>query len=183
MIFTQTSLAGLYCIDLERRVDARGWLLRTYDRQLFVEHGLSQDFVQMNHTLTRHRGSLRGLHFQRPPHAEAKLIRCIRGCVFDVVVDIRADSASFLNWQAMELSMTRDRCLYVPPGFAHGFQTLEEECEMLYCHTAAYDPASEAGLRYDDPRLAIPWPLPVTDLSVRDKNHPFLDNKFDGIRL
>ena len=137
--------------------------------------------VQINHSRTRLPGALRGLHYQRPPHAEMKFVRCIRGRVWDVALDLRTGSPTFLQWHAEELNPDRSRMLVVPEGCAHGFQVLEPDSEMLYLHTAFYEPAFEGGLAYNDPRLAITWPLPVTELSGADSRRPFLTEDFLGL--
>jgi dTDP-4-dehydrorhamnose 3,5-epimerase len=137
--------------------------------------------VQFNHSFTRWSGTIRGLHFQKPPHAEAKLIRCIAGAVWDVIVDLRRDSPTFLRWFGVELSAANRTMLFVPERFAHGFQALTDNCEMLYHHTHAFTPSAEGALRYDDPRLAIRWPLPPARLSPRDAGHATLDDDFKGL--
>jgi dTDP-4-dehydrorhamnose 3,5-epimerase len=134
-------------------------------------------------TLTARLGSARGLHFQAPPYAETKIVSCIRGEVFDVAVDLRQGSATFLQWHGEVLSAKNNRTLLIPEGFAHGFQTLEDECEMLYFHTAAYHPETEGGLNIADPRLAIRWPKPLRDISKRDLDHPYIEADYRGISL
>jgi dTDP-4-dehydrorhamnose 3,5-epimerase len=137
--------------------------------------------VQINHSLTRQLGAVRGLHFQHPPHAEMKLIRCVRGRVWDVAVDLRAGSPTFLKWHAEELSPANARMMVLPEGCAHGFQVLEPDAELLYLHSAAYNQRAEGGVCHDDGRVAIDWPLPVVDLSARDRNHPPLAREFRGL--
>ena len=139
--------------------------------------------MQINHTLTGRRGTVRGMHYQRPPHAETKFISCLRGEVFDVAVDLRHDSPTFLRWHAEVLSAENHRTLVVPEGFAHGFQTLADDCELLYLHTAAFAADSEGALNANDPRLAIVWPQPISDWSARDAGHPILGDYFSGIKL
>lgn len=136
---------------------------------------------QINHSLTVQKGAVRGLHFQNAPMVEDKLIRCLQGNIFDVMVDLRKDSETFLHWHGEILSRDNMKMLYIPKGFAHGFQTLEPNCELLYLHAEFYSPQDESGLRYDDPRLGIQWPLPITEISDRDKNHALLTNDFTGI--
>ncbi|HET7162894.1 MAG TPA: dTDP-4-dehydrorhamnose 3,5-epimerase, partial [Rhodanobacteraceae bacterium] len=138
-------------------------------------------FTQINLSETRGRGTLRGMHYQMPPMAEAKLIRCLRGCAFDVAVDLRAGSPTFLRWHALELAEDNDRAVFIPEGFAHGFQALTEEVDLLYMHTAPWTPACEAGLHHDDPRLAIDWPLPASAISERDRGYPFIGSDFAGV--
>ena len=179
----QTSLAGLFEVEQRTIGDARGRFTRLFCEQELGAIRPRLHFTQINWSHTVGPGSLRGLHYQNPPVAEAKLIRCLRGRVFDVAVDVRADSPTFLHWHAVELAEDNDRAIFIPEGFAHGFQVLSDEAQLLYMHTAAWAPECEGGLRYDDPRLAIDWPLPVTQLSVRYKAHPLLAPGFPGIRL
>lgn len=174
MIFHRTTLADAWLIEPELRSDARGAFARTMCRDEFTAHGLIADFAQQNLSITVQAGTLRGMHFQREPAAEAKLIRCLRGAVHDVIVDLRAGSPSFMRHEAFELSAANGRQLYVPPGFAHGFQTLVNDVEMTYLISAPYTPSAEGGLRYDDPALGIAWPAPVTTLSERDQRWPLL---------
>ena len=178
-----TLFGGLKRVERRRIEDARGFLSRLYCRDELAEIGLAEPIAQINHTLTRARGAVRGLHFQSPPHAEDKLVSCLRGEVFDVAVDLRAGSPTFLHWHAERLSADNGVALYIPKGFAHGFQTMTEDCELLYLHTAAYAPHAEGALNVLDPALAIDWPLPVADLSARDREHPFLAPSFTGIAL
>lgn len=181
MIFTPTSLPGSYVIDLTPRNDHRGWFARTYCKKEFEQIGNTREFVQMNQSYTREKGALRGLHFQRTPHREIKVVRCLAGAVYDVIVDLRKDSPTFLQWFGVELSAQNKKTLYVPEGFAHGFQTLEENSELLYLVSEFYTPESEGGLRYNDRALKIQWPLPVGDLSEKDAAHPFLTDNFQGL--
>lgn len=175
MIFTPLPLAGAFRIDLDRREDARGFFARLFSAEEFAAHGLTTTWLHFNTSFSRAEGTLRGLHFQRPPMAEVKMVRCLKGAIFDVMVDLRAGSPSFGQWTALELS-AENRCMaYIPEGFAHGFQTLSPNSELLYFHSQIYSPAHEGGLRHDDPHLAIPWPRPVADLSPRDAAHPGLD--------
>lgn len=178
-----TPLDGLWEIATEPRGDARGRLTRVFcaDELAPMRPGLR--FVQTNLTHTGQCGTVRGLHFQREPAMEAKLIRCLRGRVFDVAVDLRAGSPTFGRWHALELSADNERQIFIPEGFAHGFQTLTDDVEMLYQHTAPYTPACEGGLRHDDPRLAIDWPLPLTQISERDRGHPPLDANFEPLQV
>ena len=176
-----TPIPGLVVAETTPFADHRGAFAR-----LFCAEGLGDAFggrriVQANHSRTRAVGAVRGMHFQHPPHAEMKLVRCIRGRVWDVAVDLRRGSPTFLSWHAEELSAATMRMLVIPEGFAHGFQVLEPDSELLYLHTAAYTPSAEGGVRHDDPRLAIRWPLPATDLSARDLAHPLLADDFPGI--
>jgi dTDP-4-dehydrorhamnose 3,5-epimerase len=187
VIFHTTPLAGLYEIDTEPHADGRGSFTRLYCEQT-CEQTLGEvapgaRVVQVNHSVSRQRGTLRGLHFQHAPAADGKLVRCLRGRVFDVAVDLRHGSPTFARWHALELAGEGTRGLWVPPGFAHGFQTLADDTELLYLHTAAHSPAHEAGLRFDDAQLAIPWPLTPTQLSPRDLALPFLTPQFQGVLL
>ncbi len=175
MIFTPAQLPGLWIIDLEKREDERGFLARTYCEREFAAHGLNTRWPQCNLTLTRRRGCLRGLHFQADPHPEIKLIRCAAGVIFDVLVDVRRGSPTFGQWQAFELSAASGRMLYVPGGFAHGFQCLTDHCEVFYQMSEFYYPELARGVRWDDPQLAIPWPISEPTLSERDRQWPFLN--------
>jgi dTDP-4-dehydrorhamnose 3,5-epimerase len=177
----ETPLAGLRVLQRNPIGDSRGYLERLYCSAELQTLAPGKVIVQINHTLTASRGTVRGMHFQRPPHAEVKFVSCLRGEVFDVAVDLRYHSPTFLHWHAEWLSADNHKTLVIPEGFAHGFQTLTDDCEMLYFHTAAYQPEAEGGLNAQDPRLAIQWPLPVVGLSPRDAMHPLLDNDFTGV--
>ena len=163
-------------ISRPRFEDDRGWFSETYHRAKFAEAGVPDDFCQDNHSLSRPAGTIRGLHFQAPPHAQAKLVRCVRGSIWDVAVDIRKGSPTFGQWQAAELSAANGDQFYVPTGFAHGFVTLEPDTEVIYKVSAFYAPESDAGIRWDDPDIALPWPLPVSGpvLSGKDEALPRL---------
>ncbi|MBX9615695.1 MAG: dTDP-4-dehydrorhamnose 3,5-epimerase family protein [Caulobacteraceae bacterium] len=174
MIFTPLPLVGAFRIDLDRREDSRGFFARMVCETEFAAHGLNTRWVQMNTSLTGEAGSVRGLHFQRPPMAEVKLVKCVAGAILDVIVDLRAGSGTFGHWHGVELSAENRTMIYVPEGFAHGFQTLTSDCELIYLHSCAYSASHEGGLRHDDPALAIGWPLPVSGLSPRDAAHPLL---------
>jgi dTDP-4-dehydrorhamnose 3,5-epimerase len=178
---TSTPLAGLVVVQRQRLGDARGFLSRLFCAEELAAAGWSGPIAQINHTGTSHVGTVRGLHYQRPPHAEMKLVSCVRGEVWDVAVDLRAGSPTFGQWHAERLSADNGRALLIPEGFAHGFQVLAGGAELLYCHSAAYAPAAEAGLSVHDPRLAIGWPLPVQGLSERDAGHPLLTPDFQGV--
>lgn len=183
MIFTPTTLEGSWLIELQPRKDSRGWFARAYCREEFEKAGLRTDWVQANHSYTVQQGSIRGLHFQHPPHAEIKLVRCIAGSVFDVIVDIRHNSPTFLQWFGVTLSAENQSMLYIPQGFAHGFQSLTPHSELLYQVSAYYAPQAEAGLRFDDPRLNIHWPLPLADISEKDRQHSLLSADFSGLKI
>ncbi len=172
---------GLLLLRRKTLEDRRGSFTRLFCAETFRAFGFSTSISQVNHTLTRQAGTIRGLHFQHPPHAEVKVVSCLRGSVFDVAVDLRRDSPTFLQWRSACLAPGQANTLVIPEGFAHGFQTLEADCELLYFHSAAYHPEAEAGLHPLDPRLAIAWPQPVTDLSDRDQGHPFLPSDYSGL--
>jgi dTDP-4-dehydrorhamnose 3,5-epimerase len=165
-------LDGLCLVTRHRHGDDRGSFSRVWSAEALAEHGFPNGPVQVNHSITTRRGTIRGLHFQLPPHMETRLVSCIRGEILDVAVDMRPESPTYLRWHAERLSADNGRALLIPEGFAHGFQTLTDDCEIIYCHSKAYTPDAESGLPYDDPMLAIPWPLPVTVLSDRDRSHP-----------
>ncbi|MDF2188765.1 dTDP-4-dehydrorhamnose 3,5-epimerase [Paraflavitalea sp. CAU 1676] len=181
MIFTPTTLEGSYVIDIEQYSDSRGWFARFFCKKEFSAIGHDKEWVQLNHSANFRQGTLRGMHFQCPPFREIKMVRCIAGSVFDVIVDLRKESKTFMNWYGTELSATNRKMLYIPEGFAHGFQTLSDNSELIYHHTEFYTAGSEGGIRYNDPRLNIQWPLSVSIISDRDKTHPYLDQHFKGI--
>ena len=174
MKFTRTRLEGVWLIELEPRGDERGSFVRTYCEQEFATQGLNTRWVQCNSTRTRRRGSLRGLHYQADPFPEIKLIRCTTGRVLDVVVDLRQDSPTFGKHLTIELSPELSNQLYVPGGFAHGFQCLEDECTLFYQMSEIYHPDLARGVRWNDPTLGIAWPLEVTEISDRDRKLPLL---------
>jgi dTDP-4-dehydrorhamnose 3,5-epimerase len=136
--------------------------------------------VQMNHSFTKQKGTIRGMHYQLPPHSEIKLVRCIAGAAYDVIIDLRKDSETFLHYFGVEISATNKKMIYVPEGFAHGFQTLTDDCELVYSHSQFYTPGAEAGLKYNDPGININWPLPVTAISERDNAHSLINSNFKG---
>lgn len=176
-----TDINGVVVVESEFRVDSRGSFGRLFCRQDMATILDCRHIVQMNLSRTVAVGTVRGLHFQRPPHAEMKLVRCLRGRVWDVAVDLRRDSTTFLRWHAEELTPENARMLVIPEGCAHGFQVLEPESELLYLHTAAYAADWEGGVTHDEPRLAIDWPLPVTQLSPRDAAFPPLADNYCGL--
>ena len=178
---TDLPLAGLKLIERQRLGDPRGFFARMFCAEELRAAGWTDPVAQINHTSTARKGTLRGMHFQRPPHAEMKLVSCIRGEVLDVAVDLRRGSPTFLFCHAERLSADNDRALLIPQGFAHGFQSLTDDAELIYCHSAAYDAASEGGLNPRDPKLAIAWPLPIAEMSARDANAPMLDGAFAGV--
>lgn len=180
-VLTDLPLDGLKLVRRVRLGDERGALSRVFCTQELAGAGWTWPIAQINHTSTAHCGTVRGLHFQRPPHAEGKLVSCLRGSVWDVVVDVRAGSPTFLHWHAETLSLDNGCAMLIPPGVAHGFQALSDGVELLYCHSAPHVPASEGGLDGLDARLAIDWPLPVLGRSARDQAHPSLTADFEGV--
>lgn len=183
MKILDTPIAGLHEIRTAPNGDARGRFTRLFCEQELAPIRPNLHFTQINLSETRGRATLRGMHYQMPPAAEAKLIHCLRGRVFDVAVDIRAESPTFLRWHAVELAEDADNAVFIPGGFAHGFQTLTNDALLLYMHTAPWTPTFEAGLRYDDPHLAISWPLAVTTVSERDQGYALIDDAFTGVHL
>jgi dTDP-4-dehydrorhamnose 3,5-epimerase len=183
MIMHPTPMSDLVVAESKAFKDERGAFAR-----LFCEQELSsvighRKIVQINHSCTEAVGAVRGLHFQHAPHAEMKLVRCLKGKVWDVAVDLRPQSSSYKRWYAQELSPQNAHMMVIPEGFAHGFQVLEADSELLYLHTAFYNPESQGGVRYDDPELDVAWPLPVTYISARDSSHAYIDTSYRGIVL
>jgi dTDP-4-dehydrorhamnose 3,5-epimerase len=173
MLFTETELAGAYVIDLERREDERGFFARAWCADEFAEHGLSTKLVQANLSFNVRQGTLRGMHFQVEPHAEDKLVRCTRGAIYDVIIDLRPESKTYTRWLGVELDADSGRALYVPKGFAHGYQTLVPESETFYLVSEYYTPEAEDGVRWDDPAFGIEWPDQANAfLSEKDRNWP-----------
>lgn len=183
MIIHPTPMAGLVVAESNAFKDERGAFTRLFCEQELSSVLEGRNIVQINHSCTEAVGAVRGLHFQHAPHAEMKLVRCLRGKVWDVAVDLRPHSLSYKRWYAQELSPQNALMMVIPEGFAHGFQVLEAGSELLYLHTTFYKPDSEGGVRHDDPALAITWPLPVTDISARDSSHTYIDTGFGGIVL
>jgi dTDP-4-dehydrorhamnose 3,5-epimerase len=172
MIFTPTELDGAWLIDLDLKGDERGFFARTFCEREFAEQGLQTRFPQHSLSQSATKGTLRGMHFQRPPHAEVKLVACARGAVLDVIIDLRPASATFRRWLGVELSAANRRRLYIPEGFAHGFQTLVDDCEVSYLISAFYEPTAASGVRHDDPAFGVVWPLPVSVISDKDRAWP-----------
>jgi len=172
MKFTETRISGVYAIDLEPIVDDRGFFARVWCQRELEQTGLTASTVQVNVGYSHYRGTLRGLHFQKAPHQEAKVVRCTRGSIFDVVLDLRADSKSFTDWISRELTATNRRMLYVPEGCAHGYQTLEDDTEIMYHTSTFYVPEAATGVRYDDDAFGIEWPLPIRVISGQDASWP-----------
>lgn len=183
--FTVTNLAlpGLKLLTRQRIGDARGFLARLFCAQELAAAGWRKPIAQINHTCTAKRGTVRGMHYQNPPEAEMKLVTCIRGEVWDVAVDLRADSPTCLRWHAEKLSADNLNALLIPEGFAHGFQALTPNAELIYLHSASYNPELEAGLNPSDPALGIAWPLAISEISDRDQSHPKLAADFTGIKV
>ena len=181
--FIPTPLTGLTSVQRKVTEDHRGFLSRFYCANDFSEAGLNTPIAQINHTFTKTKGAVRGLHFQNPPHAEIKLVSCLQGEIFDVAVDLRKNSPTFLQWHGVVLSAQNRQSLLIPEGFAHGFQALSQDCELIYLHTAAYHPEAEGALNVADPRLNIAWPLAITEISERDRNHQLIEQDFQGIIL
>lgn len=179
---SSTEFKDLYIIEPNSFKDERGSFSR-----IFCEDELKDVFKfnikQINHSITKEKGTVRGLHFQYEPNAEIKMVKCIKGAILDVVVDIRKNSPTFLQHFFIELTEQNQKMIYIPKGFAHGFQTLENNTELLYLHSSIYTPSTEGALNVTDSKLDIKWPLDIINLSKRDKNHPFLNNKFEGIEL
>ena len=176
MRFTETSLPGALLIELEPHTDTRGFFARSFCRNEMTSHGLSGVVAQCNTAFTHRAGTVRGLHYQIAPAAEAKLVRCIRGAIYDVIADLRPESPTYLEHLGVELTAENRRQLFVPEGFAHGYQTLTDNVEVIYLVSELHAPDCEAGLRHDDPVLQLRWPLPVTLISAKDCNWPLLDS-------
>lgn len=182
MKFSSTSIPDLYIIESQPMEDSRGFFERVFceDEMLTINH--TKNIKQINHSFTKKAGSVRGMHFQHPPFAEIKIVRCIQGSVFDVAVDIRHNSPTFLKWHGELLAATNKKMMYIPEGFAHGFQTLEDGCGLMYFTSNFYNKDAEGGIRYNDPAINIKWHLDVTIVSEKDRQLPLLDN-FQGIKL
>lgn len=180
MQFNKTKLEGAYTIELDRLGDDRGFFARLFCSKEFADAGLIDSFVQINNSLTRDKGTLRGMHYQLPPSAEVKVVRCIQGALFDIILDLRPDSPTFCQWFGDTLSAENRRMMYVPKGFAHGFITLEENTEAFYLAGAPYAAEQERGIRYNDPKFNIKWPLEPVVISEKDKNWPDFDPKYHG---
>jgi dTDP-4-dehydrorhamnose 3,5-epimerase len=175
MIFTETKLPGAYIIDIDRKEDERGFFARAFCQQEFEAYGLKPVIAQANVAFNYKKGTLRGMHFQYPPAAETKLVRCTRGAILDIIVDLRPESATYLQHIAVELNEANHRALYVPERFAHGYQVLQDNTETSYHVGEFYTPSAEGGLLYNDPHLGLVWPLPVTVISEKDRRFGFLD--------
>ncbi len=183
MIFEPSTLPGAYTISLEPFADDRGWFSRYFCKREFESIGHTDEFVQFNHSFNAVKGTIRGMHYQHPPHTEVKLIRCVSGAVYDVIVDIRQNSPTFMQWFGVKLSEENKKMIYVPAGFAHGFQTLTDGAQLLYHHTEFYVPGHEGAIRYNDALLNIEWPLEATVISDKDNNYADLTNEFKGVAV
>jgi dTDP-4-dehydrorhamnose 3,5-epimerase len=172
MRFIPTGLAGAYIVEPDRIADERGFFARTWCRNEFSDMGLNPNLVQCNISYNKLRGTLRGMHYQKAPHAEAKLVRCTRGALHDVIIDLRPESDTYLRWVGVELTDENRKALYVPEGFAHGFVTLSDDTEVLYQMSEFFHGESASGVRWDDPAFAIHWPVAVSVISARDRNYP-----------
>ena len=179
----QSPFQNAFILEVEPHVDQRGIFARIFCEEELKQIGYDKRIVQINHSVTRKKGAVRGLHFQYPPKAEVKIVKCIRGAIFDVIVDLRRNSSSFLQWYGEVLSDENLKMMYASEGFAHGFQTLEENTELLYLHTEFYSPEHESGVRYDDPMINISWLLEVSEISKKDQKYPFISEDFEGIIL
>lgn len=180
MLFTETPLKGAFVIDLEQRSDHRGFFARTFCAKEFEDHGLKPTVAQCNLSYNHKQGTLRGMHYQTPPAAETKLIRCTQGGIYDVIIDMRPDSPTYLAHFGIELTAENRRALYVPEMFAHGYQALTDGAEVIYQVGEFYTPGYERGLRYDDPFFKIEWPLPVTEISEKDQSWPLFETVMVG---
>jgi dTDP-4-dehydrorhamnose 3,5-epimerase len=177
MRFVQTPLAGVWVIEPDKLADGRGWFARTFDAEEFDARGLNPAVVQCNASFNAHSGTLRGMHYQAEPHGESKLVRCVRGAIFDVAVDLRSDSDSYRAWHGLELSAENSFALYIPAGLAHGFQTLSDDCEVLYQMGHRYVPEAARGVRWDDPQFGIEWPEAQGERIVSERDASFPDFK------
>lgn len=178
-----TPIAGLKVIERKTSGDSRGFLARIFCADQLKSAGWAKPIAQINQTVTKKRGTVRGMHFQNRPYSEMKLVSCLQGEIWDVALDIRKNSPTFLQYYAEKLSAENCRALLIPEGFAHGFQTLSDDCELIYLHTAPYVREVEAGIRPNDPYLDIPWPIDFFEISTRDTTHPLLNDQFTGIEL
>jgi dTDP-4-dehydrorhamnose 3,5-epimerase len=181
--FIATLFLGAYLIELDRFEDERGWFARAWCQREFAEHGLDSRLVQCNLSFNRRAGTLRGMHYQSLPYAESKLVRCVSGEIYDVIVDLRSDSESYLQWAGYRLSGENNLALFVPMGFAHGFQTLQDDSLVLYQMSEFYAPEYAQGFRYDDQMIGIRWPLPVSVISAKDKHLPFIQEHLSNIQI
>ena len=178
-----TAIPDILVVETNMHKDIRGSFMRLFCQQELSGILGARSIIQINKSVTIQKGAIRGLHFQYPPYAEMKLVRCLKGKIFDVAVDLRQKSKTFLQWHVEILTPSNNKMLVIPEGFAHGFQALESESEVLYLHTAKYQAESEGGVLFNDPKLNIQWPIEYTDVSDRDKNHPLIDEHFMGLNV
>jgi dTDP-4-dehydrorhamnose 3,5-epimerase len=183
MIFTALPLKGAYTIEPEVYQDERGSFYRFFCADEFRQIAHHKPWVQLNHSYTKSKGTIRGLHFQLPPHTEIKMVKCIAGKILDIIIDLRKGSSTFLQWTSVEISAENRRMMYIPEGFAHGFQTLTDDCEMIYHHSEIYTKDAEGGIRWNDPLINIRWPLPALHISARDQQFPLITNQFQGLKV
>jgi len=183
MEFIPSHIEGLYTIAVRKLSDERGIFARTYCKNEFKQIGFDKEFVQFNHSLNKNKGTVRGMHFQQQPFAETKLIRCVQGAVYDVAVDLRKNSPTFLQWFGVELNEENMLSVLIPAGFAHGFQAVTDDAVLIYHHTEFYTPQADSGIRFDDPALKIEWPMPPVFVSEKDKGYGAIDNNFKGIEI
>jgi dTDP-4-dehydrorhamnose 3,5-epimerase len=182
MIFKETPLNNAFVLNLEKIEDDRGFFARYFCQEEFKEYGLLTDWVQMNISMNKNKGTIRGMHFQNQPKADAKIVRCLHGAIWDVVVDLRYKSTTYGEWFGIELNDENRSMMYVPQGFAHGFQTISDNAELLYIHSDSYSPKLEGGINVDSPEVCIKWPLPVTEISERDAMLPSL-NEIEPLKI
>jgi dTDP-4-dehydrorhamnose 3,5-epimerase len=183
MKFNETKIEGLYVAELEPFSDDRGFFTRSYCDKALREIGIVKKIKQINHSLTSTVGAIRGIHYQNPPHAEIKMVRCIAGEIFDVAIDLRRGSDTFLQWHGEYVSAENFKMMIIPEGFAHGFQVIKQNTELLYLHTESYTPKAESGLLFNDEEIGIEWPLQVTDISDRDLKHKIITKEFKGVNI
>jgi dTDP-4-dehydrorhamnose 3,5-epimerase len=183
MKIINTKISGVVVSESTSIVDSRGAFTRLFCENEFSGVLGRRRIVQINHTITRLAGTVRGMHFQNPPFAETKIVRCLRGQVWDVALDLRKGSPTFLEWHAEILSPENRKAIFIPEGVAHGFQALNDDSELLYLHTAVYEKSAEGGVRFNDPNHSINWPLPVSEISDRDRNHPIINRSWTGIKI
>jgi dTDP-4-dehydrorhamnose 3,5-epimerase len=183
MKFNEVGIKGLYVAELEPFSDDRGFFVRSYCDKVLKEINITKPIKQINHSFTSIVGAIRGMHYQNPPHAEIKMVRCISGEIFDVAIDLRKGSDTFLQWHGEYLSAKNFKMMIIPEGFAHGFQVIKQNTELLYLHTASYTPEAESGLLFNDEEIGIEWPLQVTNISDRDLKHNMINKVFKGINI
>ena len=183
MIFDELALSGTYLIKPQYFHDNRGSFGRLLCKDELKKIGHTEDIVQVNHSINSTKGSIRGMHYQISPCCEVKIIKCLKGAIWDVIIDLRKNSPTFLQWTGIEISAKNQHIIYIPKGFAHGFQVLENDSELLYMHTANYSPAHERAMNYNDPKFGIDWPLTITEVSTKDSSHLMLDENFKGLEI